>query len=127
VAERTLTERLFFSGWSVVFVWAVFNAILASILAGFTASGFVGGAGTAGALTFAIYAVSTTAIFVFALIVFLGRRRRRGLSVPPRPSAVLLLAVAMAFAWLGLAVEPWLTFVSAAPAVGALVAELYPR
>lgn len=127
MSERTLTERLFFSGWSTVLIWATFNTILASILAGFTASGFVGGAGPAGAVAFIIYAVSATAIFLFAFTVWIGRRRLRGLSVPPRPSAALLLAVAMAMAWIGLALEPWVTYTAAAPAVAALVAELYPR
>ena len=36
------------TGTTVVLVWGGFNTILVSILAGFTASGFVGGAGPAG-------------------------------------------------------------------------------
>lgn len=116
-----------FSGTSVVLIWGAFNAILASLLAGFTASGTVGGAGQAGALAFGIYGASTTLIFLIALAVWAGRRRLRGLSVPPRPAAALLLATAVAMAWAGLALGPWVAYMAAAPALAALVAEFYPR
>lgn len=116
-----------FSGTSVVLIWGAFNAILASLLAGFTASGTVGGAGQAGALAFGIYGASTTLIFLIALAVWAGRRRLRGLSVPPRPAAALLLATAVAMAWTGLALGPWVAYMAAAPALAALVAEFYPR
>lgn len=119
-------ERLF-TGTSVVLIWGSFNTILASILAGFTASGTVGGAGPAGALEFSIYAVGATLVFLIGLLVWLGRRRRRGLSVPPRPGTALLLATAVAMAWTGLALGPWTAYLAAAPAVAALVMEFYPR
>ena len=116
-----------FSGTSVVLIWGAFNTILASILAGFTASGTVGGAGPAGALAFSIYGTSTTLIFLIALAVWAGRRRQRGLNVPPRPVAALLLATAVAMAWTGLALGAWVAYMAVAPALAALVAEFYPR
>lgn len=117
-----------FSGTSVVLIWGAFNTVLASILAGFTASGTVGGAGPAGALAFGIYGSSTTLIFLIALVVWGGRRRREeGLHVPPRPAAALLLAAGVAMAWAGLAVGPWLAYMAAAPLLAALVLEVYPR
>jgi len=119
--ERWLT------GTTVVLVWGAFNAMLAAILAGFTASGFTGGAGPAGALAFVIYGASVTLVFLIALAVWAGKRRRAGLRVPPRPGAALLLAVAVAVAWLGLALGPWTAYLAVAPLVGAIVLELYPR
>lgn len=115
------------SGTSVVLIWGAFNAILAAILAGFTASGTVGGAGPAGALAFGIYGASTTLVFLIALAVWAGRRRLRGLNVPPRPATALLLAAAVATAWTALAVGPWAAYLAAAPAVAAVALELYPR
>lgn len=115
------------SGTTVVLIWGAFNTVLASILAGFTASGTVGGAGPAGALAFGIYGSSTTLIFLIALVVWSGRRRQQGLRVPPRPAAALLLAVGVAMAWAGLAVGPWVAYMAAAPLLAALVLEAYPR
>jgi uncharacterized iron-regulated membrane protein len=115
------------SGTTVVLIWGAFNTVLASILAGFTASGTVGGAGPAGALAFGIYGSSTTLIFLIALVVWSGRRRQQRLRVPPRPAAALLLAVGVAMAWVGLAVGPWVAYMAAAPLLAALVVEAYPR
>lgn len=115
------------SGSAVVFIWAAFNALLASILAGFTASGFIGGAGPAGAQGFIMYAISSTAVFLIGVAVWLGRRRRKGLRIPARPAAALLLATAVALAWLGLAFGIWLAILGAAPFLAAAVLELYPR
>lgn len=115
------------TGSSVIFVWAVFNALLSSILAGFTASGFIGGAGPAGVLAYGTYAVSTAAVFAIGLLVWLGRRRRTGLRVPIRPGAALLLAVAVALSWLGLAFGIWLAVVGATVFFAAIILELYPR
>lgn len=119
--ERWLT------GTTVVLVWGAFNAMLAAILAGFTASGFVGGAGPAGALAFILYGASTTLVFLIAVGVWAGKRQRTGLRVPPRPGAALLLAVAVGVSWLGLAFGPWPAFLAVAPLAAAIVLELYPR
>lgn len=119
--ERWLTAT------TVVLIWGAFNAMLAAILAGFTASGFAGGAGPSGALAFILYGAATTGVFLIALAVWAGRRRRAGLRVPPRPSVALLLAVAVAMAWIGLALGPWVTYAAAAPLAAAIVAEFYPR
>lgn len=115
------------SGTSVVLIWGAFNTVLAAVLAGFTASGTVGGAGPAGALAFGIYGTGTTLIFVIALAVWSGRRRHAGPRVPPRPATALLLAAGVAMAWAGLAVGPWAAYLAAAPLLAALVFELYPR
>ena len=115
------------SGTSVVLIWGAFNTILASVLAGFTASGTVGGAGPAGALAFIIYAASATLVFLIALTVWAGRRRSRGLNEPPRPGSALLLAVGVAIAWTGLAVGPWAAYLAAPVLLAALVLEFYPR
>lgn len=119
--ERWLTAT------TVVLLWGALNAMLAAILAGFTASGLVGGAGPAGALSFIVYGASTTLVFLVALGVWAGKRRRAGLRVPPRPGAALLLAVAVAVSWLGLAVGAWAAFLAVAPLVAAVVLEVYPR
>ncbi len=120
-------ERLF-SGTTVVLIWGAFNTILAAVLAGFTASGIVGGAGPAGALAFIIYAVSATAVFLIGLVVWGGKRRRlRGLDQPPRPASALLLATGVAMAWAGLALGLWAVYLAAAPVLAALVLEFYPR
>lgn len=115
------------TGTTVVLVWGGFNTILVSILAGFTASGFVGGAGPAGALAFILYAISTSLVFLIALAVWAGKQRRAGLRVPPRPGAALLLAVAVAVSWLGLALGGWVAFLAIPPLAAAAVLEFYPR
>jgi hypothetical protein len=112
---------------SVVLIWGAFNTILASILAGFTASGTVGGASPAGALAFIIYAASATLVFLIALAVWAGRRRSRGLNEPPRPGSALLLAAGVAIAWTGLAVGAWAEYLAAPAVLAALILEFYPR
>jgi hypothetical protein len=119
--ERWLTAT------TVVLLWGAFNAILAGVLAGFTAAGLVGGAGPAGVLSFILYGAATTGVFAIALGVWAGRRRGAGTSLPPRPAAALLLAVAVAMSWLGLAFGPWIAFLAVAPLTAAVVCELYPR
>jgi hypothetical protein len=54
-------------------------------------------------------------------------RRRAGLRVPPRPAAAVMLAVAVAVSWLGLAFGTWAPLLAIAPLVAAIVLELYPR
>jgi hypothetical protein len=115
------------NGTTVVLIWGGFNAILASLLAGFTASGFIGGAGPAGALAFGVYGASTTLVFVIALLVWAGKRRHEGPRIPPRPGAALLLAAAVAVSWLGLALGPWAAYAAAGPLIAAIVLEFYPR
>jgi len=110
-----------------VFLWGAFNAMLAAILAGFTASGLVGGAGSAVVSAFSLYAASTMLVFLIALIVWAGKRRRAGLLIPPRSGAALHLALAVAMGWLGLALGPWAAILAVAPLVAAVVLELYPR
>jgi hypothetical protein len=124
--EYGLVDR-FVNGSTVVFIWAVFNTMLTSILAGFTASGFVGGAGRVGPQGYIMYAVSSALVFLIGLVVWLGRHRRKGLREPLRPGAALLLAVAVALAWLGLAFGIWLTIIGAVTLFAAVILELYPR
>jgi hypothetical protein len=124
--EYGLVDR-WVNGSTVVFIWAVFNTMLASILIGFTASGLIGGAGRAGVQGFVMYAVSSALVFLIGLVVWLGRRRREGLRVPFRPGAALLLAAAVALAWLGLAFGIWLTIVGAVTLFAVIILELYPR
>jgi hypothetical protein len=114
------------TGTTVTFIWGGINAMLAAILAGFTASGFIGGAGPAGALAFILYGASTTAVFLIALLVWAGKRRRAGLRVPPRPAAALLLAGAVAVSWLALALGPWVAALAVPLLVAAVAVELYP-
>lgn len=119
-------ERLL-TGTTVVLLWGAFNTMLSSILAGFTASGFDGTAGSPGALAYSLYAVSTSLVFVIAFAVWLGKRRHAGLRVPPRPGAAILLALAVGMSWLGLALGFWVTVIAAVPLVAAIVMETYPR
>jgi hypothetical protein len=111
---------------TVVLVWGAFNAMLAAILAGFTASGFIGGAGPAGALAFILYGICTALVFLIALAVWAGKRRTAGLRVPPRPGAALLLALAVAVSWLGLAFGAWIACLAVAALIAAVVVEFYP-
>jgi O-antigen/teichoic acid export membrane protein len=120
-------ERLFSAPAFVVLLWAAFNTILAVMLAGFIASGFYGGADGASFLPFGVYAASTTLIFLTALAVWIGRRRRRGLSEPPRAASAVLLAVGVAMAWTGLAVGAWAAYLGAAVVLAAMIYEFYPR
>lgn len=117
----------YLSATTVVLIWGALNTILASILAGFTASGFVGGAGPAGALAVILYGISTALVFLIALVVWAGKRRRAEVRVPPRPAAALLLAVAVAVAWTGLALGGWVAYLAIAPLVAAIAVELYAR
>jgi hypothetical protein len=115
------------NGSTVVFIWAVFNTLLTFILVGFTTSGFVGGASGAGAQGYIMYAISSALVFLIGLAVWLGRRRRKGLRMPIRPGTALLLAVAVALAWLGLPFGIWLAVVGTATLLAAIVLEFYPR
>jgi hypothetical protein len=109
---------------AVVAVWGALNTLLAGLLAGFTAAGVDGGPGSGGALGFAVYAAVSALVFVVALLVWLGRRRRAGLSVPARPGAAALLAVGVAMVWLGLPFGAWIQFLAALPLLAALMLEI---
>jgi hypothetical protein len=124
--EYGLVDR-WVNGSTVVFIWAVFNTLLTFILVGFTESGLIGGASGAGAQGAIMYAASSALVFLIGLAVWLGRRRRRGLRVPFRPGAALLVAVAVALAWLGLPFGIWLAVVGAVVFFAAVILELYPR
>lgn len=112
---------------TAVFLWAAFNTMNTAILAGFTASGFIGGAGPAGAQGFIMYAIASTLIFLIGLVVWAGRGRRAGLRVPPRPAAAMMLALTVAVSWIGLALGAWVTYLAFVPLVAAVVMEFYPR
>jgi len=121
-------ERLLSSATVVVLIWAAFNSLLAVLLAGFIAAGFYGGAGRASFLPFGIYAASATIVFLTALAVWLGRRRRRdALSEPPRAASAVLLATAVGMAWAALAVGEWAAYLAVPVLVTAIVYEFYPR
>lgn len=119
-------ERLY-SGGGVVILWATFIGVLALLLGGFTAAGLVGGADHAGALEFSIYAVSVTGMFAIGFAIKFARSRLRGLRGSPRPASALLAALAVAMAWLGLALGEWVSVMAAAVGLAALVFEFYPR
>jgi Flp pilus assembly protein TadB len=64
--------------------------------------------------------------------VWLARRRdrqplARGLRLPSRPAAALLLAVGVALVWLGLPFGAWLPMVAVVPLVAALAMEIAAR
>jgi hypothetical protein len=120
-------EKLITSATTVVLIWGAFNTTLAVMLAGFTASSFDGGAGPAGFMAFGIYAASATLVFLTALAVWIGRRRRRGLNEPPRAAAAVLLALGVGMAWTGLAVGEWAAYLGAAVVLAGAVYEFYPR
>ncbi len=120
-------ERLFSSATGVVLLWGAFNTVLAVTLAGFTAAGIDHAAGQGGFLAFAIYAVSATLVFLVALAVWAGRRRRGAANVSPRPAAALLLAVSVGLAWLGVGIGGWMLYPAAAALLIACVYEFYPR
>jgi hypothetical protein len=109
----------------VVAAWGALNALLAGLLAGFTAAGLDGGPGPGGALGFAIYAAASALVFVIALLVWLGRRRRAaGLRIPARPGAAALLAAGVTLIWLGLAFGTWIALLAAIPLLAAVMLEV---
>ncbi len=112
------------SAAAVVAAWGALNALLAGLLAGFTAAGLDGGAGPGGVLGFAIYAAASALVFVIALLVWLGRRRAASLRIPARPGAAACLAVGVALIWLGLAFGTWIALLAAFPLLAALMLEI---
>jgi hypothetical protein len=109
---------------AVVVIWGIANVVLAAVLAGFTV------AKSAGLLVIDLYCASAAIVFGVAVLVWLARRRRplaRGLRVPARPAAALLLAVGVALIWLGLAFGAWLPIIAVVPLAAALILELSAR
>jgi hypothetical protein len=113
-----------FSGVKVVVVWIIANLVLAAVLVGFAAgkSGHL--------LDIVLYFASMALVVVVALLLWLVRRRRplaRGLHLPARPAAVVLLTVGVALAWLGLAFGAWFPLIAAVPLAAALMLEVSAR
>ena len=121
-----MMERLF-SAPAVVALWGVLNALMVGLLIGFVVSGFGGSM-----VVVEIYGSSAGLVFLVALVTWLARRRQRqalgrGLSVPPRPATMLMLAVAFALLWLGLPFGEWVPMIAALPLITAGFMELYAR
>lgn len=113
-----------FSPAAVVVIWGIANLLLAAVLAGFTVAKSVG------LLVIDLYCASAALVFGVAVLVWLVRRRRplaRGLRVPARPAAALLLAVGVALIWLGLPFGAWLPIIAVMPLTAALILELTAR
>jgi hypothetical protein len=116
----TPVERRF-SPAMVVIVWGIANALLAAVLAGFTV------VRSAGLLVVDLYCASLGLVFLLGLLVWLVRRRRpyaRGLRLPARPAAALLLAAGVALIWLGLPFGAWLPMIAVIPLTVALILEV---
>ncbi len=121
-----MMDRLF-TAPAVVFFWGVLNALMTGLLIGFVVSGF-GGSMT----VVAIYASATGLVFLLALLTWLARRRRRqaaarGLRLPPRPAAALMLAIAFTLLWLGLPFGEWVPMLAAGPLIAAIMMEISAR
>jgi hypothetical protein len=121
-----MMERLF-SAPVVVAIWGGLNTLMVGLLIGFVASGF-----GPGLIAVEIYASAAGLVFLIALLTWLARRRRpralaRGLTVPPRPATMLMLAVAFALLWLGLPFGEWVPIIAALPLAIAAFMELYAR
>jgi hypothetical protein len=115
-----------FSAPAVVAVWGIANAALIAVLIGFVA--VRSGPG----LDIVLYCASAALVFALALLAWLVRRRGReplgrGLRVPARPAATVLLAAGVALIWLGLPFGAWLPMVAIAPLTAAFVMEIAAR
>jgi uncharacterized protein (TIGR03382 family) len=114
------------SAAAVVAIWGIANAVLIAVLIGFIA------ARSGPGLDIVLYCASAALVFALALLAWLGRRRRggplaRGLRLPPRPGAALLLAGGVALAWLGVPFGGWLLLAAAVPLTAALMLEIAAR
>jgi hypothetical protein len=119
-------ERLF-TGPVVVAIWGLMNAVAVALLAGFLAAGFLGDT-----VELYIYIGSALLVFLLALLAWIAWRRRRqvlarGLTVPPRPGTMLMLALAFTLLWLGLAFGMWVPILAAFPLGAAALMEFYAR
>ncbi|HLI40166.1 MAG TPA: hypothetical protein VKV35_00765 [Streptosporangiaceae bacterium] len=111
----------------VVAVWGACNTVLAGIAAGFVAAGRFP---LAAQLAVYLYAGALCIIYAIAVALWLIRRREplgRGLRLPRRPAAVLLLAAGVALLWLGLPFGRWLPITAAVPLAFALGLEISAR
>ena len=114
------------SAAAVVAIWGIFNVALIAVLIGFTA------ARSGPGLDIVLYCASATLVFALALLAWLARRRHgeplgRGLRVPARPAAAVLLAAGIALIWLGLPFGAWLPMAAVAPLTAALIMEIAVR
>lgn len=114
-----------FSPLTVVLLWMAFNTVLAGVLAAFIASGH-----QTGMLGAVYYFGFMSVIAAIAVAVWLVRRRQpleRGLGIPARPAAVVLLAAGAALVCLGLAFGIWLPLFGAVLLIAALILEIAAR
>jgi hypothetical protein len=103
--------------WAVVAIWAVLLGLLVAMGAGFGNNPFV----------LEVSGSSAGFVLLLAGAVWLDRRlrpRRGYLRQPTRVGGVVLFAVAVMLAWLGLAFGAWLTMVAAVPFIAALGLEV---
>jgi hypothetical protein len=110
-------ERL--GSWGVVALWGAFNAFFVLLLVGFVLGGF-------GQSVFILeaYGSATGLVFVFALAVWLGRRRaRHGLRVPAGTGSIPLFALSALMIWLGLVYGIWIAILAAFPFLWAVMLE----
>ena len=119
-------ERLF-SAPVVVAIWGLMNALMVALLAGFISAGLGGSM-----VVVEVYGAATGLVFLLAVLVWLARRRRRqamqrGLRLPPRPASALMLALAFALLWLGLAFGMWLPILAFLPLSAAVIMEITAR
>jgi hypothetical protein len=114
-----------FSPLAVVLLWMAFNTVLAGVLAGFVASGH-----QTGMIGVVYYFGFMSVIAGIAAALWLVRRRQpleRGLRIPARPAAVVLLAAGVTLVCLGLAFGAWLPMLGAVLLVAALILEVSAR
>jgi hypothetical protein len=110
-----------FSAAAVVVIWGISNLLLAAVLTGYTV------AKSTGMHVVDLYAAAVGLVLLIALLAWLVRRRRplaRGLRVPARPAAAVLLAPGVALIWLGLPLGAWLPMVAVMPLTAALILEI---
>ena len=119
-------ERLF-SAPVVVAIWGLMNALMVALLLGFVSAGLGGSM-----VVVEVYGAATGLVFLLAVLVWLARRRhrqamQRGLRLPRRPASALLLALAFALLWLGLAFGMWLPILAFLPLSAAVMMEIAAR
>jgi hypothetical protein len=114
-----MLERL--TGWGAVALWGALNAVFVALLAGF----ILGGLGSS-PFVVETYGSSVGLVFLLAVAVWFGRRRRpqqRGWRQPAGTASAVLFAIAAMLAWLGLAFGIWITILAAFPLLLAVILE----